>query len=151
MSFLPVLLAVGGGLMSAGASAAAGEAERNAAYYNARVSEQRAASERDAAAAEAQDQERRGSAAIGSNLAAAGGSGVTSERSPLLVNTATVREIALGVQRTLHGGERRAVGLENQAKLYRYGGDEARAAGYMKAGGTLLATGYKAGAAAGMW
>ncbi len=137
-----LFLAAGTGLKMFG-SLSKGEADARAAEYNAAVSQQRAASEREAAAAEADDYTRRNSAKLASGLAMQGASGVTPDGSPLMVNSATVREIALGAQRHLQGGEKRGVQLENEAQLQRSRADYARSASYLTAGTDLLSGGYK--------
>ena len=117
---------------------AAGKATKKAADYNAKVAEQQAAQERDAAQAEASDYrrgERRGQAA---GRAARLASGVTFAGSPLLVDEATSREIALGSARLGYGGSVRANRLENEAELERMGGQAAQTASYFQAGSSLL-------------
>jgi hypothetical protein len=71
-------------------------------------------------------------------LAAQAGTGVTQEGSPLLVDEATVREIALASARKLHGGSVRASRLEDDASLQGMKADYAETAGYLNAGKSLM-------------
>jgi hypothetical protein len=130
------------GLLGAGVSAigsiSAGKAAQDAAEYNAKVAEQQAAQERDAAQAEASDyrrSERRGQA---SSRVARLASGVTMAGSPLLVDEAMAREIALGSARTGYAGSVNANRYENEAELERMSGDAAASASYFRAGTSLL-------------
>jgi hypothetical protein len=130
------------GLLGAGVSAigsiSAGKAAQDAAEYNAKVAEQQAAQERDAAQAEASDyrrSERRGQA---SSRVARLASGVTMAGSPLLVDEAMAREIALGSARIGYGGSVNANRYENEAELERMSGDAAATASYFRAGTSLL-------------
>lgn len=118
-----------------------GKAAEEAATFNAGILRQRAQSERDSANAEAADFERRQGAALAGARAARAGTGVTFEGSPLLVDTATVREIVLGAERMRHGGEKRGRILETEADLAEMTGDQARKAGYIGAGRSLLTGG----------
>src|SRR5438128_3634930 len=109
--------ALAGGAVGAIGAIKQGQAAQGAANYNAAVANQRAASERDAAKAEAADTYRHGMFKVGSAIAGQGASGVTPEGSPLLVDEATIREVALGASHTLYSGERRARMLENEGQL----------------------------------
>lgn len=149
---------VGGGLQIAGGAVGAqaalnkGEAEQfayqakaQAAQYNAEVASQRAASERESAVAMTSDYLRKGSAAFSSGVAARGATGVTEAGSPLMVDEATMREIALGASRTLDTGVRRARALEDEAALYTaearnapIAGQYARQGSYLAADASLL-------------
>jgi hypothetical protein len=134
------------------AQQAAYEAKAKADLFNAAVANNRAASERDAAAAAAQDYTREGSRKLGAALALQGASGVTPEGSPLMVNSAMIREIALGKERTIFTGEKRARALQDEESLLqassafsRQAGQVARQTGvtardlsYLQAGGSLL-------------
>lgn len=131
-------LAVGGGALKAIGSIQEGNAAGNAADFNARASEQQAAQERDAAAAEGRDYRRQEGRRRASSLAARGASGTTGAGSPLLVDEATVREIALGASRIKYGGDVKATRLQQEAELYRMRGRSSRTAGYLNAGTSLL-------------
>lgn len=136
---------IGGGLMGAAGSLYKGQAAKKAAYFNADVDAQRAAEERDNAAAETQDYIRKGSDTEASQVAAQGGTGVSSSSgSPLMVDANTVRQVALGAARTLQGGEVRANRLQDDAKLQRMQGRSAEIASYLDAGKSLLTAGGSA-------
>lgn len=115
-----------------------GQATKQATDYNASVDAQRAAEEQDQAAASTQDYIRKGSDTVESAVALQGATGVTGEGSPLMVNEATVRQVALGAARTLQGGELRANRLKDDAILQKMKGDNAVTASYLDAGSSLL-------------
>lgn len=93
-------------------------AEAAAAKFNAKVAKQMAAHAKDVARAEAGDFERRQSARLAASRAERGGSGVVNAAgSPLMVEAATVAEVALGRARIIHGGEVASVRLNTQAQL----------------------------------
>jgi hypothetical protein len=142
---LALAAGIGGGVLSAAGSIKKGQAAQQAAEYNAAVDAQRAAEERDQANAATQDYIRKGSDTVESARALRGATGVTSEGSPLLVDENTVRQVALGAARTLHGGELRASRLEDDAKLQKMKGENAVIGSYLDAGGSLLTTAGKFG------
>lgn len=142
---LALVAGIGGGVLSAGGALFKGQAAKQAGDYNAAVDAQRAAEERDAAGAATQDYIRKGSDTVETGRALRGVTGVTGEGSPLMVDEATVRDVALGAARTLHGGELRANRLEDDAKLQKMKGDNAVTASYLEAGGSLLTTAGKFG------
>lgn len=135
---LALVAAVGGGVLGAAGSIQKGHAAKQSADYNAAVDQQRAAEEKDAATAATQDYIRKGSDTVESAKALRGVTGVTDEGSPLLVDEATVRDVALGAARTLHGGELRANRLKDDATLQKMKGDNAVTASYLDAGSSLL-------------
>lgn len=146
---LAMVAAIGGTALSAAGSIQAGNAAKKAGDFNASVDQQRAASEQDAAAAEAQDVTRQGTSRLASGIAAQGASGVTPEGSPLMVDEATVREIALGAARKIQGGDVRAGRLQDDAKLETMKGKNAQTAGYIKAASTILTSFGKMGGGSG--
>lgn len=129
---------VAGTAMSAYGKMQEGKAAEEAGLYKATVLRQRAASERDSANAEAGDYERKQSYGLASSRAARAGTGVTFEGSPMLVDSATVREIALGAERIRHGGKVRGNRFEQDAGLAEMAGENARTAGYIGAGTSIL-------------
>lgn len=135
---LSALAGLGGAALSAVGSVQAGDAAKSAADYNANLDRSRAASERDDAAASASDFIRKGSGVLGSAVAAQGASGVTMAGSPLMVDSDTIRQVALGAARTLQGGQKRGTQYENAAELQRAKGVNDQEAGYLKAGTSLL-------------
>ncbi len=130
-------LAAGTGLKVAGALQE-GRAEGQAADFNARVARQQARGERDNAAAEASDYRRGEMRKLSASRTARLATGVTMAGSPLLVDEATVREVALGSSRIAHGGTVRGMRLDQDAMLSKMQGKAARTASYYKAGTSLL-------------
>lgn len=127
-----------GSLVQASGQRAEARAAEQSAKFDAAAKEQQAVSERDAAAVEASDFRRRQGRILAERRAAAGASGITSAGSPLLVEEATLREIALGSARAGHQGFVRGSRLEDAAALDRQRGGNARKAGRIDAGSTLL-------------
>ncbi|PDT71739.1 hypothetical protein CO683_00845 [Bradyrhizobium ottawaense] len=142
---LALVAGIGGSVLSGAGAIQKGQAAKQAADYNAAVDAQRAAEERDRAQADTQDYIRKGSNTVEAGRALRGVTGVTNEGSPLLVDEATVREVALGAARTLHGGELRASRLEDDAKLQKMKGEHAVTASYLDAGSSLLTSAGKFG------
>jgi hypothetical protein len=136
------VISLGTGIIGSFAQAAGQKKEaraaEQAARFDAAAKEQQAATERDAAAVEASDFRRRQGRILAERRANAGASGITSAGSPLLVEEATLREIALGSARAGHQGFVRSSRLEDGATLDRQRGRNARRAGNIAAGSTLL-------------
>ena len=141
ISALFTALSVAGGGLGAFGALQEGRATSRAAEFNARIADQQARQERQSAAAEARDYRRGENRKLASSTAARGASGVTGAGSPLLVDEATVREIALGSSRLKYAGDVRAKRLEDEAELYRMRGKSARRAGYLNAGSSILSSG----------
>lgn len=127
-----------GAAVSAAGAIAAGQAEANAADFNADMAQQQAERERQIAARDAEDHRRRNSRVLASSRARRAGSGVASQGSPLMVDESTVGEIELGVQDILAGGGARAYGHRQQAALARARGRSAQTGSFLNAGATLL-------------
>lgn len=144
---LALAAGIGGGVLSAAGALQKGQATKQASDYNAAVDVQRAAEEKDQANAATQDYIRKGSDTVQSGVAAQGATGVTSEGSPLMVDEATVRQVALGAARTLQGGQLRASRLQDDATLQKMKGDAAVTGSYLDAGGSLLTSVGKFGGA----
>lgn len=139
ISMMAFATMIGGAGMSAAGQNAAGKAESAAGRYNAKVSEMNAAAERDKAAAEAEDYRLANSRKLAASIAARGASGVAiGSGTPLQVTEDVVRQIELGASRIGHEGGVKANAYENQAKLDRAGAKNARSAGRIMAGATLL-------------
>ena len=139
MAFLPMVLAAGGAGLSAIGQMNAGKAEEAAGKYNAKVSEINAAAERDKAEADSQDYRLANSRKLAASIAARGASGVAiGSGTPLQVTEDVVRQIELGASRIGHEGGVKANAYQNQAKLDRAGAKNARSAGRIMAGATLL-------------
>lgn len=137
-----------GGAVAAAGTVAAGQAQANAANYNAKALNAKARQEREAAGAEASDFRRAESRKLASTRAARGASGVTMEGSPLMVDDATIREIALGASRLKYRGDVNAARLRDEASLEKMRGKAAKTESYFKAGSSLLTS---AGSTAGMF
>jgi hypothetical protein len=148
MAFLPMVamgLSAAGTVVSAIGQNNAGKAEQQAANYNARVAEMNAAAEQDRAGVEADDYRRQQSRKLASSIAARGASGVAiGSGTPLMVSEDVVREIELGASRIGHEGATKANAYRNQATLDRVSGKNARKAGRIAAGATLLSGGARA-------
>lgn len=121
------------------------DAERDAAYFQAKGFENQAVAERDAAETEASDFRRRQSRILAERRAGIGATGLRNTGSVKLVEEATVREAALGSARLGQRGVVQGQQLEDEASLARQRGkysgqaaDAARASGWMNAGSTLL-------------
>lgn len=130
------------GLASAAVSTvstiASGQAEANAAAYNAELAQQQALRERQIAEREAGDHRRQQGRLLATARARRAGSGVTYQGSPLLVDEATAGEIELGAQDILAGGAGRAYGYQQEARLSRARARSAKTGAYLSAGSTLL-------------
>ncbi|HIC82452.1 MAG TPA: hypothetical protein EYP07_16035 [Kiloniellaceae bacterium] len=141
MGGLPEIAAIAslaGAAVGAVGSVAAGQAQADAAAFNAQVAQQQAERERQIAEREAADFRRQQSRVLAASRARRAGSGVTFQGSPLLVDEATAAEIELSAQNILAGGATRASRLEQQAALDRANARSARTGGVLGAGATLL-------------
>jgi hypothetical protein len=128
--------------MKAGGAVASGFAANSAAKLNAQGAEMNAGLARQAAAVQAQDIEKRGRYLMGTQLARTAASGIDpTSGSPLQVMADSAAAEETNAQRALYQGEVSATGYFNQAKVMRYQGSQALAAGITGAGTTLLTTG----------
>ncbi|MGF1593838.1 MAG: hypothetical protein ACFCUW_11195 [Kiloniellaceae bacterium] len=134
-----------GTLLSAAGSLAAGRADARAAEFNAAMAQQQAVRERDIARREAEDHRRRHSRLLATARARRAGSGVTSEGSPLMVDEAGAAEIELGAQDILAGGAAAAQRHRQSAAFHRARAGNARNAGLLRAGTTLLTAANRGG------
>lgn len=149
MSFVPMLIAGGGTVLKTAGDIQQGQATAGADQYQAAIYRQRSDMELEAAKADTQDYIRKGSYKLGQDVAMQGASGVTPAGSPLMVDSDTIRQVAIGAARTLNAGQKRAVQYQNEAQLYDYAAENAKTASYLKAGTSLLAGAGKIGQAAG--
>ena len=138
MSGIEAIFGLVGGIVSAMGAIQQGKAEAAAAEFNAKAAEQQAQAEREAAAAEASDFRRLEGRKVAMARAGRGATGVTMAGSPLLVDEATVREVAVGAARVSHAGAVRSNSLLNESDLYKMRADNARKASYFAAGTSLL-------------
>lgn len=142
---IAAIAGLAGAAVGAVSSVASGQAQANAAAFNAEVAQQQAERERQIAERERQiaereaaDFRRQQSRVLAASRARRAGAGVTFQGSPLLVNESTAAEIELGVQNILVGGATRASRLRQQAALDRSRARSARVGGFLGAGSTLL-------------
>lgn len=135
---IAAIASLAGAAVSAVGSVSAGQAQANAAEFNATVAQQQAERERQIAQRDAADFRRRESRVLAASRARRAGSGVTSQGSPLLVDESTAAEIELGARNILVSGATNASRLEQQAALDRSNARSARAGGLLGAGSTLL-------------
>ena len=112
--------------------------QQKAAKYNAKVAENQATAARNAAAIREQQHREQVRRLAAGQRAGYGGAGVTGEGSPLLVMADTLEQAELDAQRIRYGGEVSATGLQSQARLQRFQGDQYARAGALGAGTTLL-------------
>jgi hypothetical protein len=120
---------------------AAGEAQGKAADYNQQSADMQAQQARDAAAIAEEEARERNARLQGMARARASASGVvTSEGSPLLVLMDNAAQAELEAQRIRYGGEVRAAGLESESRLQGAYGANARTAGAIGTGVSLLSS-----------
>lgn len=135
---MSAILSIAGGFLGAFGAIQEGKAADRAGKFQQKVLDQQAASERDVSRADAEDFRRRGSRARASSISRLSASGAAVEGSPLLVDEAFVKDIALGSARILQGGEVRGTRLNQQGVLARFEGKNAKFASKIKAGQSLL-------------
>ena len=117
----------------------AGQQQQAASKYNAKVAANQAEAARNAAAVRAQQAALQHRRVAASNVAAAGSSGVeVAAGSPLLVLADEAMQADLEQQRIRYGGDLEASTQRANERLFRFQGQQARAAGGLRAGTTLL-------------
>lgn len=122
-----------------------GRAQQAAANYNAQISMQNAEISRADAEMQAAQVQRENVLRLGAIRAAQGASGgAAGEGSVLDVLGDVAAQGELERQFVLYQGEQRARGFTNTAQLDRYSGQQARSAGYLRAGTELLSGGARA-------
>jgi hypothetical protein len=134
-----------GAVLSAASAVAASQAEADAADFSAEVSQQQAERERKIAERDAAEHRRHGSRQLATTRARRAGRGVSLEGSPLLVEQAAAGDIELGAREILSDGAETAQALRQRAALQRAQAAAGRAAGYRRAGSTLLTTASRYG------
>jgi hypothetical protein len=123
-SWVGTAAAIGGTLMQAGAARSAGQASEASANFNAESAKIEAQSRENAQRVEAARNQGRIRANIGK-------SGVTSEGTPLMVLAESAANAEIDALNTNYTGQR-------QAAVYKAGGINARRAGNVQAGTSLL-------------
>ena len=124
MSFLPMALQIAGTAASVMGAIQGGKAENSAAQFNADSARQEAASREAAQRAQADR-------ALGSIRAGVSKSGATMEGTPLAVLSESAANAEIDALNTRYSGQR-------EAALYESRGRNARTAGYVRAGTSLL-------------
>jgi|FLOH01.1.fsa_nt_gi hypothetical protein len=124
-------------VMSAVGQLSAGAAASSAANYNAAVARNQAVAARQTAAENARRERRMGSKRQGSRRA------VDPDKMDLLEDSAMEEELA--VADIVHGGEVKATGFENTARLEIAKGKSARTGAIVGAAGSVLMGGAQAG------
>lgn len=140
---LPAILSAVAGLAGTAVSALgaiqAGNAQNEAAQYNAKIADNNAAAERERASYDAgliKDERRR---VIGSQRAAMAANGLEiSTGSPVAVLGDTTGQSEMDVLARIYGGESAATAYGNDATRMRIEGKAAKQAGMIGAGTTLL-------------
>lgn len=135
---MSMVSAIGGAM----AAKDAGEAQKNATEYNAKVMEAQAQSEREAATFEETRQREQAAKMRARQRVAYLASGVDlSEGTPLEVLGAQAGEMEMDAMAIRYNGEVKARQSESQAGIYRVQGQQAQKAGMINAGSSLL-TGF---------
>jgi hypothetical protein len=139
--FVPIMSAVAtvaGSVMQSGQQAAAGQAQANAAYYNAAVAQQNANAAMQAAYADKQQQDRENRSRLEQVRSKYLSSGIELEGTPLLVLMEETSQMALESDKILHKGKVQAANFTNEANMARYQGEVASSMSQSQASGTLL-------------
>ena len=129
MSFLPMALQIAGTAASVIGAIQGGKAENSSAQFNADSARQEAASREAAQRTAAQRQ-------LGSIRAGVSKSGATMEGTPLAVLSESAANAEIDALNTRYSGQR-------EAALYEARGRNAKTAGYMRAGTSLLSSAGK--------
>jgi hypothetical protein len=140
MAFLPAVLGVAGAAMSAFGSIYAGQAQANAANYNAQVQAQLAQQRREEGAAHAEQATREMRRNLGLQRAAIGESGFGYSGSLFDVSQQSAANQDLDVLTLAHEGNVAAIGHLNNAQRLRAEAEAARTGGYI-GGATRLLSG----------
>jgi hypothetical protein len=134
-----VIFSVISSIVGAISAVSAGESQKQAADYNAKVMEAQAQSERDAAKFEENRQREQAAKMRARQRVAYLASGVDlSEGTPLEVLGAQAGEMEMDALAIRYSGEVKAKQSESQAAIYRMQGRQAQKAGVINAGSSLL-------------
>ena len=134
-SIVGVVVSAGIGAYAASESAAAAERQSK---YNKRLAENQAQAAKNAAAVAEDTQREHDRRILAQQRALVGGAGLSTEGSALLVMIDSAKQAELDAVRVRYGGELQAGGLEDQAGLFGASAREARRAGAVGVGTTLL-------------
>lgn len=139
MAYVAVALTVVSAAVSATAAIQQGQAQKNAAEYNAKVQEQAAHDALQRGSDEAAANQDRTRRLIATQRAGFGASGLDiSSGSPLDILTETAGLGKLDSLRLINNAQREGQGLMAQSEITKYQGDQAQTAGYMNAAATIL-------------
>ena len=130
--------AVTSAVIGAGGALAQGQAQSQAASYNARIAENSAANARAAAAVEAERERRRAFQITGAQSAAYAKGGVTASGSALDVIGDTAAQAEYDALLVTYGGEMKAANAQGEAGAQRFMGDAATRSSYFSAGSSIL-------------
>jgi hypothetical protein len=135
-------MALGGGLIGAYGSIAAGNEAKAAGEFNARIEEDNAEFAKVAGEERAKQIIRAGDESRSTTRARASASGLVADTgSPLLVQEEAVYQAALGANKARYTASVEAYGHRNRGRLYRMSGRQAQSAGYVRAGASMLQAG----------
>lgn len=140
----PFTLALIGTAVSAVGAIQQGRAAEKAANYNAAIADRNAVVATQQAAANEAAQRKIDRRRMGAMRAGYGASGVTSDGSVLDVLGDSIAEAELNALNIRYEGDLAAQGYGDSAASSRASGKDARTAGYMQAGSSLLLGGSKA-------
>lgn len=129
------VVAAGIGAYSASEQAAAQEQQ---AKYNKRVASNQAQATQNAAAVAEDNQREHDRRVLAQQRALAGGAGLSTEGSALLVMIDSAKQAELDAVRIRYGGAQSAQGLEDQAGLFGSAATQAKKQGQIGVGTTLL-------------
>lgn len=125
--------------LSAVSAVQQGQADKEAADFQADINDQQAQREREVSARESAQFDREQRALLARSRAIRAGSGIEIDSgTPLLTDRASVEEIELGKATILSGGEAKSTRLQQEAELIRRSGKNAQTSGYLKGGSSLL-------------
>ena len=133
-----VIVAVIAAGVSAYAQSEQAAAQERQAKYNRKVAENQAQAATNAALVSEDIQREHDQRILAQQRALVGGAGLTTEGSELLVMIDSAKQAELDAVRVRYGGELQAGGLEDQAALFGFSGRQARRAGQIAVGTTLL-------------
>ncbi len=133
-----LVVAIASAATSAYASYAQAQQQQEAAKFNADIARNQAIANQQAAEVQAQQRETQTRRLLASQRAAAGASGITTEGSPLAVMQESAAQGAYEAGLTRAGGAYQAEALFGEAGIQKHYGNQAGAAGPIRAGTTLL-------------
>ena len=136
--YVAAAAAVVGAAVAAYGTYESGQQASKAAKYNAKVADQQAELATRAGAQAEADSRERSRRLMATQRAALGTSGVTTEGTPLLTLLDTAQQAEMDALRARYSGEVRSQGFASEAVLLRSRAGQARTAGAIGAGATLL-------------